>query len=80
MKAKIFVTLKKGVLDPQGSAIKNSLTNLGVNSINSVAQGKYFEIDLDEQDQKKAAQIIEESCNKLLANTVIENFKYELIS
>jgi phosphoribosylformylglycinamidine synthase PurS subunit len=80
MKAKIFVTLKKGVLDPQGSAIKNSLANLGVNSINSVSQGKYFEIDLDEQDQKKAARIIEESCNKLLANTVIENFKYELIS
>jgi len=79
MKAKVFVTLKNGVLDPQGSAIKNSLTNIGITSIESITQGKYFELNILENDKKKVEEIIEEACKNLLANTVIENYKYELV-
>ncbi|MBT4879313.1 MAG: phosphoribosylformylglycinamidine synthase subunit PurS [Alphaproteobacteria bacterium] len=79
MKAKVFVTLKNGVLDPQGSAIKNSLTNIGITSIESITQGKYFELNILENDKNKVEEIIEEACKNLLANTVIENYKYELV-
>ena len=79
MKAKVFVTLKNGVLDPQGSAIKNSLTNIGITSIESITQGKYFELNILENDKNKVEEIIEEACKHLLANTVIENYKYELV-
>lgn len=78
MKAKIYVTLKNGVLDPQGDAIKNSLHNLGLNKISQVSQGKYFEINLDHTDEEKAKADLEKSCETLLANTVIENYKIEL--
>jgi phosphoribosylformylglycinamidine synthase PurS subunit len=78
MKAKIHVTLKNGVLDPQGDAIKNSLTNLGLNEINKVKQGKYFEIELNENDREKARDIIEKACQEMLSNPVIENYKYEI--
>jgi len=80
MKAKVHVTLKNGVLDPQGSAIKNSLGNLGLNAIESVTQGKYFEIEIAEQDQEKANEIVEQACKELLANTVIENYEFELVA
>lgn len=78
MKAKIHVTLKNGVLDPQGDAIKNSLKNLGLNEINKVKQGKYFEIELNENDREKAKDIIEKACQEMLSNPVIENYKYEI--
>jgi phosphoribosylformylglycinamidine synthase PurS subunit len=79
MKAKIHVTLKKGVLDPQGTAIKQSLHNLNMADVENVTQGKYFEITLSEKNPEKAKEIITKSCEKLLANTVIENYNFELV-
>ena len=78
MKAKVFVTLKNGVLDPQGMTISKSLKNIGVQGIKEVRQGKYFEIDLDSADN--AEEKIKKACSEVLANTVIENFKYELVA
>jgi phosphoribosylformylglycinamidine synthase PurS subunit len=78
MKAKIKVTLKNGVLDPQGKAIEGALDSLGFSGIEHVRQGKYFEIDLKGSDQAKAKAQLEDICNKLLANTVIENYEIEL--
>jgi phosphoribosylformylglycinamidine synthase subunit PurS len=79
MKAKIHVTLKNGVLDPQGSAIKKSLENLGLNDFNKISQGKYFEIELNSKDKDQATKSVDQACSKLLANTVIENYKFEII-
>ncbi len=78
MKAKIYITLKDGVLDPQGKAIEGALGNLGFDGVDDVRQGKYIEIDLVETDKAKAEQAIENMCKKLLANTVIENYRYEI--
>jgi phosphoribosylformylglycinamidine synthase subunit PurS len=78
MKAKIKVTLKNGVLDPQGKAIEGALGSLGFSGINSVRQGKYFEIDVAETDKAKAEAAIVSMCEKLIANTVIENYEIEL--
>ena len=78
MKAKVHVTLKTGVLDPQGKAIANALATLGFSGINGVRQGKYLEIDLAEGDPKKARAAVESMCAKLLANSVIENYAIEL--
>jgi phosphoribosylformylglycinamidine synthase len=78
MKAKIHITLKNGVLDPQGKAISGALGHLGFDGINEVRQGKYIEIDLDDSDKQKAKEKIEAMCQKLLANTVIENYNFEL--
>ena len=75
MKYSITVTLKKDVLDPQGKVVENTLKNMGLNSLKSVRQGKYFEIDVKENDPNKAKEIVEEMCKKLLANLVIENYK-----
>ena len=75
MKIKVIVTLKKGVLDPQGKAIQQTLIGMGHNNVNEVRQGKYFEIDIDESDKKKAEEKAEDMCKKLLANLVIEDFK-----
>ena len=75
MKISAIITLKKDVLDPQGKVIHQALDGMGFNSINEVRQGKYFEIDVDENDPKKAREIVENMCSKLLANLVIENFK-----
>ena len=75
MKIKIIVTLKKSVLDPQGKIIQQALNGMGFKNIDQVRQGKYFEIDVKENDPKKANDIIEEICKKLLANLVIENYK-----
>lgn len=78
MKAKIKVTLKNGVLDPQGKAIEGALVSLGFAGVNSVRQGKYFEIDVSETDKSKAEAAIKQMCEKLIANTVIENYDIEL--
>jgi len=79
MKARIRVTLKTGVLDPQGKAIQNALANLRFSGVNDVRQGKYIEIDLAETDAARAREQVERICKELLANTVIENFAYELV-
>ena len=75
MKISAIITLKKDVLDPQGKVIHQTLDGMGFNDINEVRQGKYFEIDTKENDPKKAKDKVEEMCNKLLANLVIENYK-----
>ncbi len=75
MKISVIVTLKKNVLDPQGTTIKKALEGMSFNNINEVRQGKYFEIDIDEKNQRKAEEKANEMCKKLLANLVIEDFK-----
>ena len=77
MKAKIHVTLKSGVLDPQGKAVEQALISLGFAGVSGVRQGKYIELDLDETDQAKAQANVEKMCEKLLANTVIENYSID---
>ena len=71
----VVVTLKKDVLDPQGKTIKKALQSMNFNNVNDVRQGKYFEIDIDEKNQKKAEEKAEEMCKKLLTNLVIEDYK-----
>ena len=75
MKIKVIVTLKNGVLDPQGKAIQQTLNGMGFESIKEVRQGKYFDIEINESDEKKAKLKVEDMCKKLLANLVIENYK-----
>ena len=75
MKISVIVTLKKDVLDPQGKTIKKALEGMSFQNVNDVRQGKYFEIDIDEKNQKKAEEKAEEMCKKLLTNLVIENYK-----
>ena len=75
MKVKVIVTLKSGVLDPQGKAIQQTLNGMGFATVKDIRQGKYFDIDIDESDEQKAKQSAEEICKKLLANQVIEDFK-----
>jgi phosphoribosylformylglycinamidine synthase subunit PurS len=77
MKAHVKVTLKTGVLDPQGKAIEGALTHLGFDGVEHVRQGKYFEIELIETDKAKAEAQVKAMCEKLIANTVIENFQIE---
>lgn len=78
MKARIKITLKTGVLDPQGKAIENALRSLGIGGVDGVRQGKYIEVDLAEKDEAKARETVEKMCRDLLANTVIENYSYEI--
>ena len=78
MKAKVHVTLKNGVLDPQGNAVRNALASLGFAGVPGVRQGKYIEIDLDETDPDRAREAVDTMCKKLLANTVIENYAIEI--
>ena len=75
MKIKIIVTLKNGVLDPQGKAIQQTLNGMGYNDVKDVRQGKYFDIDINETDEAKAKSKVDEMCKKLLANLVIEDYK-----
>ena len=75
MKISVVITLKKDVLDPQGKVIHQTLDGMGFEGINEVRQGKYFEINTNESDKKKAEEKVEEMCKKLLANLVIEDFK-----
>ncbi len=78
MKAKVHVTLKPGVLDPQGKAVEHALGALGFSGVKGVRQGKYIELDLAETDPKKAKATVEEMCRQLLANTVIEDFSVDI--
>ena len=78
MKARIKITLKNGVLDPQGKAIQNALGGLGFAGVNDVRQGKYIEVELAGHDEAQAHAAVERMCKDLLANTVIENYSFEL--
>ena len=78
MKARVHVTLKSGVLDPQGKAIAHALGSLGFTGVNDVRQGKVIELDLAETDPKRAEAAVKQMCEKLLANTVIENYAIEV--
>ena len=75
MKISAIITLKQDVLDPQGKVIHQTLDGMGFKDINEVRQGKYFEIDVKENDPTKAKKLVEDMCKKLLANLVIENYK-----
>ena len=75
MKVKVIVTLKNGVLDPQGKAIQQTLNGMAFNNVSDVRQGKYFDIEVNESDETKAKSQVEEMCKKLLANLVIEDYK-----
>ncbi len=79
MKALIRITLKNGVLDPQGKAIEGAVRGLGISNAGDVRQGKFIEVQLNETDQAKARAIVEQMCKDLLANTVIENYAYDLV-
>ena len=74
MKISAIVTLKNDVLDPQGKVVEQTLKNMGYKNIINVRQGKYFDIELDETDKKKAIKVVDEICQKLLANVVIEDY------
>ncbi|MEP1933093.1 MAG: phosphoribosylformylglycinamidine synthase subunit PurS [Roseibium sp.] len=78
MKARVIVTLKNGVLDPQGKAIEGSLDSLGFGDVGSVRQGKVFDVELTGSDKDEAKAELEQMCEKLLANTVIENYAIEI--
>jgi phosphoribosylformylglycinamidine synthase len=78
MKATVHVTLKQGVLDPQGKAVQHALAQLGFNGIEGVRQGKYIELELSETDPEKAKIDVQEMCEKLLTNMVIEDFRVEI--
>lgn len=78
MKAKIHVTLKQGILDPQGKAIEHALDSLGFKNAANVRVGKYMELDVKETDKTKAEAQVKSICEKLLANTIIEEYRYEL--
>ena len=78
MKAKIFVTLKRGVLDPQGKAIRASLSHLGIDGVEDVRVGKYMEVTLKEIGAAEAHRLLDEACRRLLANTVIEEYRIEI--
>jgi phosphoribosylformylglycinamidine synthase subunit PurS len=78
MKAKIHVTLKQGILDPQGKAIEHALDSLGFKHAANVRVGKYLELDLNQADKAKAEAEVKAMCEKLLANTIIEEYRYEL--
>ena len=78
MKARVVVTLKEGILDPQGNAIEGALKSLGIAGIDSVRQGKIFEIELATNDPIAAEELLRGACEKLLANQVVENFQVEI--
>ena len=79
MKFSVTVTLKKNILDPQGKVVENTLINMGLNSIKSIRQGKYFLIEVDENDQTSAEKKVDEICKKLLVNLIIEDYKISKI-
>ncbi len=79
MKARVTVTLKSGVLDPQGKAIEGALKSLGVTGVASVRQGKVFDIELEGADREKAEAALKSAADRLLANTVIENYRIEVL-
>ena len=79
MKAKVIITLKNGVLDPQGKAIEGALSGLGFAGVDNVRQGKFIELDVDAKSKDEAKKAVEAMCEKLLANTVIENYRVEIV-
>ena len=79
MKARVTVTLKTGVLDPQGKAIEGALKSLGITGVASVRQGKVFDIELDGRDRKRAQAALKQASDRLLANTLIENYDVKLL-
>ena len=78
MKARVTVTLKSGVLDPQGKAIEGALRSLSIDGVKSVRQGKIFEIELDDADRESARRTLNEACERLLANTIVEDYAIEV--
>ena len=78
MKAKIYVTLKKGVLDPQGKVILSSFSNMGIEGVEDVRVGKYMEVVLKDLGREKAQLLLDDACRQLLANTVIEDYRIEI--
>ncbi len=79
MKARVTVTLKSGILDPQGKAIEGALKSLGIAGVGSVRQGKVFDIEMQAGDRKKVEAVLKDAAEKLLANTVIENYRIEVV-
>ncbi len=79
MKARVTVTLKSGILDPQGKAIEGALRSLGLSGVSSVRQGKVFDIEIEGGDRARAEALLKQAADKLLANAVIENFRVDLI-
>lgn len=80
MKAKIYITLKDGIHDPQGQAVQQSLQTLGFETVQDVRMGKFLEVDLKDMENESAEATIKSMCQKLLANMVIEDFRYEIVS
>jgi len=78
MKARVIVTLKSGVLDPQGKAIEGALKGLAIDGLKSVRQGKIFDIEIDGEDHAAARRMLAEACDRLLANTIVENYAIEI--
>lgn len=78
MQAKVYVTLKKGVHDPQGEAVRHTLAEMGYKEIKGVRVGKYIEVNIEENDRARAETRLKEICEKLLANTVIESYRFEI--
>ncbi len=79
MKARVTVTLKTGILDPQGKAIEGALRSLGIEGVTSVRQGKVFDIEIEDADPAQAEMLLKQAADKLLANTVIENYRVEVL-
>jgi phosphoribosylformylglycinamidine synthase subunit PurS len=79
MKARVTVTLKSGVLDPQGKAIEGGLKSLAINGLTSVRQGKVFDIEIEGEDRTAARRTLNEACERLLANTIVENYAIEFL-
>ena len=79
MKARVIITLKNGVLDPQGKAIQGALSGLGIAGVDNVRQGKFIELDVEASSEAEARKSVEAMCDKLLANTVIENYRVEIV-
>lgn len=79
MKARVTVTLKNGILDPQGKAIEGALRSLGISGVSSVRQGKVFDIEVDGSDRARVEAALKDAADKLLANTVIENYRVEVL-
>ena len=79
MKARVTVTLKSGILDPQGKAIEGALRSLGIDGVASVRQGKVFDIEIAGSDAARVKKLLEDAADKLLANTVIENYRVEIV-
>ena len=78
MKAKVYVTLKKSVLDPQGKTVQHALSSLGFNEVKDVRMGKYIELELNGMEKSQAEAKVKNMCEKLLANTVIEEYRFEI--